>query len=543
MSTKSKRRKALLTLPTTPYKAFQGIIARIRECPNAELGMHVLMWLHFANRPLELNELQHALAVEKDHTEFDADNIPPRKAVLNSCLGLVVVDDETKTVRFMHFTLEEYFRDNAQTEFPDGYSFIAEICLTYLNFGELREPCTDLGCLKKTTTKYAFLNYASLYWGTYVKQNCNDGLKNLVRMMVQHESGRPPCAIQALYNLEDHQEYSWGKKIAWKFSGIHTIAYFGLSEHMANFYEVDLKDDYDRTPLFWAAGKGHEGVVGLLIERDGVNINAKDNLKRTPLMWAAKYGREAVVRLLVERDGVNIDVKDDYGKTPLMWAAIYGHEAVVRLLIERDGVNIDAKNIQGSTPLILAAKNGHEAVVRLLIERDGMNIDVKDNYGKTPLISAAEHGQVAVVRLLIERDDVNIDAKNNYGKTPLMLATIYGHEAIVRLLIERDSVNIDAKDYEGRTPLILAAKHGREAIVQLLIERDGVNIDAKDNEGRTPLIWAAKNGYEAVVRLLIERDGVNIDAKDNEGRTPLMLAAEYGYVAVVRLLTERSQLI
>ena len=82
MPTKFKRRKALETLPTDLYNSFQGIITRIRECPNAsqaELGMQVLMWLHFAYRPLKLAELQHALAVEKNHTEFDADYIPHEK--------------------------------------------------------------------------------------------------------------------------------------------------------------------------------------------------------------------------------------------------------------------------------------------------------------------------------------------------------------------------------------------------------------------------------------------------------------------------------
>ena len=42
---------------------------------QADLGMRVLMWLHFAYRPLKLVELQHALAVKKSHIEFGAGNI------------------------------------------------------------------------------------------------------------------------------------------------------------------------------------------------------------------------------------------------------------------------------------------------------------------------------------------------------------------------------------------------------------------------------------------------------------------------------------
>ena len=71
MPTKPQRRKPLKDLPLDLYSSFRSIISRIRECPNigqAELGMRVLMWLHFAYQPLKLVELQHALAVGNSDT-------------------------------------------------------------------------------------------------------------------------------------------------------------------------------------------------------------------------------------------------------------------------------------------------------------------------------------------------------------------------------------------------------------------------------------------------------------------------------------------
>ena len=86
---------------------------------KSQLGMAVLMWTVLVKRRLSLEELEHALAVNDGDTYLDMENIPSEKTILQSCLGMVVVEHETTTVRLMHYSLQEYF--DISQYFPTGH--------------------------------------------------------------------------------------------------------------------------------------------------------------------------------------------------------------------------------------------------------------------------------------------------------------------------------------------------------------------------------------------------------------------------------------
>jgi hypothetical protein len=73
--------------------------------------------------------------------------------------------------------------------------------------------------------------------------------------------------------------------------------------------DPDCKDRYGQTPLFLAAGNGHEVVLRLLLSKDVVDPNSKNKFGRTPLSWAARRGHSNVVKLLLdhyEKNGILI---------------------------------------------------------------------------------------------------------------------------------------------------------------------------------------------------------------------------------------------
>jgi hypothetical protein len=372
----------LKKLPTELYESFGNTIERIARQPEdlASQAIKILMWIHLAERPLSVDELLHALATEPGHHDLDHDNFPSRSTFLNCCLGLAITDDETLTVRLVHYSLEEYLKTQAQL-FPRGHEMIAEVCLTYLMF----ESCTSE--LVSGTSwdeiklriqempgppELALLAYASCEWGHHARKGhpLEEPAASMTLKYLSESWKKRQISISYLYlQIRKTENIRVSKEFLLSFSSLHIAAFFGIHQVLLDTPLADLgldgKDNYyGRTPLSWAAKNGHEAVVKLLLE-EAVDVDSKDGDGQTPLSWAAGNGYEAVVKLLLEK-AADVDSKDTrYGQTPLSWAAENGHEAVVKLLLEK-AVDVDSKDRYGRTPLAWAAGNGHGAVVGLL---------------------------------------------------------------------------------------------------------------------------------------------------------------------------------
>ena len=414
---------------------------KVQQRSRSKLGMEVLMWVSHAERPLHVDELCHALGVEKGSVDLNIRNIPAIETLLACSLGLVTVEKSSSTVRLVHYTLQEYLSHNSDL-FLNHHSLIAEVCLTYLNFQHIREFSPILDSVPATAP---FVEYTSCYWGTHAKRETTASVKTLALELLdgyeKHISSKRlslHCAslIDRAFNREI---------ISRGFTGLHCAAYFGCVEITAALLEkgkwdVLATDCRGHTALVWAAKRGHEGVVRILLERNDVNPDKADDFGQTPLSLAAENGHEGVVKMLLERDDVNPDKADNLSRTPLLLAIVNGREGVVRMLLERNDVNPDDL---GRTPLSLAAENGHEGVVKMLLEGNDVNPDIPDTgYNRTPLSLAARNGHGGAVGMLLERNDVNPDKADNLGRTPLSLAAENGHEGVVKMLLERNDVKI-----------------------------------------------------------------------------------------------------
>jgi len=123
------------------------------------VGLKALMRVSDSERPLLVEELCHALGMERGSGDMDPDNVPALRTILASCLGLITVEASSSTVRLVHFTLQEHLLSHP-TLFHSPNSTIAEVCLTYLNFGCVRDLSPALYSAPATMP---FLEYDSGY--------------------------------------------------------------------------------------------------------------------------------------------------------------------------------------------------------------------------------------------------------------------------------------------------------------------------------------------------------------------------------------------
>ena len=309
------------------------------------------MWVSHAERPLKIDELCHALAVDIQSTDLDPENIRPQATVLGSCLGLAVVDAETSTVRLIHHTLQEYLSQSCT--FPDAHKILGQVCLTYLNHKLVRGlPANNVSNLGDMP----FLNYSSLYWGSHAKMELSDCSKSLALELL-NLGGNHIYATLLVQQINSSHYCSLPHHL---WPSLHCASYFGIDD-----------------------------IVAALIEREGCDINQSDCKGFTALMWAAQQGNEGIVRRLLVRNNVNPDKPNDYGGTPLWIASYGGHEGVVKLLLARNDVNPDKPTDDGRTPLWAASYGGHEGVVKLLLARNDVNPDKPTRDGLTPFPTAS----------------------------------------------------------------------------------------------------------------------------------------------------------
>lgn len=484
---------ALDGLPAKLDEAYTNLMERIsrQSSEDCELAKRVISWVAYAYRPLLLDELQHGLAITPDDSEIDDDSIIIPEILLSVCIGLVIIDKRSTTVRFYHHSAKEYFHtsDGRSTllseSLTDPHKDITVACLTYLSMDEF-SVVGDMNkaALTARLMKYPFLEYAARYWRSHAAKVPEEEVK-----------------VSAMRFLGNDSKVTNASKVI-------SVAWGGAIDSTVEFVFVRPTGE---TGLMHAVRLGWVTSMHELIKA-GADVQAHDCHSQTIMYHAFQNGHASAVRVLLECGVDTEGSRYGTGRAMLHAAAESGEEELVKLLLEK-GQKVDAEDVScgGETPLFVAAYNGHDAVVRLLLKA-GASPNARayyvDNRGytttfkRTALFSAAMRGFETVVQTLIE-GGADVTVEDEMTKGSLFHGLVGGR--CLRLVKEMLDKGTDVDLMTGRcnTALQVAAILDGLEVAQLLIQR-GATLETVDG-GRSPLDYAVSNRHEDMIRLLVEK--------------------------------------
>lgn len=396
-------RTALKSLPVgrkALSSAYDNAMRRILvpDTGVGHLARKTLSWITYAERLLTVTELQHALGIQYGASGFNEDTLYDIDGIVSACAGLVTVENSQQTVRLVHYSTQEFLRQTGDVYFPDAQRDIATGCLTYLLYDSFGEGWrSNYPGTHNVAQQHPFLLYAAQYWPTHASRCSEQSVRNLI-LQFMRESCRVSSAAQVLFNLKihNHKERDTSQlrsgmdsQAGDLMSGMHLAAYFGVENMvlmlLQNGFAVDVRDAFNRSPLFWASRMGHTAVVDLVLS---FNENQSDLKSRGDgpdghvLATVGDLKHEADYFGLPEPFDFDTAISSD--QQP--WRATDdGCRAALKLPPMVNGVDVNSQDSRGTTPLYAAVQSNHPQVVAKLLSQLSILPDLVNQYGSSPL--------------------------------------------------------------------------------------------------------------------------------------------------------------
>ncbi|XP_031127362.1 potassium channel AKT2/3 [Ipomoea triloba] len=147
--------------------------------------------------------------------------------------------------------------------------------------------------------------------------------------------------------------------------------------------------------LFTVVATGNATFLNELLKA-GMDPNIGDTKGKTPLHFAASKGHEECVMVLLKH-GCNIHLKDMEGNTAL-WDAIAAKEHSIFSILYH-WASISDPYVAGDL-LCKAAKMNDSSIMQELLKH-GLHVDSKDRHGSTAIQVAMEENQADMIKLLV----------------------------------------------------------------------------------------------------------------------------------------------
>ncbi|KAE9966394.1 hypothetical protein BLS_007037 [Venturia inaequalis] len=166
-------RNILRDLPKDLVETYGRIITKIRASGpgRIKLARKMLKWIICARRPLRIEELREAMALDLTDSHFDEDKLPSGDnwRLIQMCGNLAVLNRDDNTVRLAHHTVQQFLLTQSDLLYTDvsvpGYLTLPDIEI------EIGQLCVAYLCLSDFETQVARCEMFTVAAGTDVLQS------------------------------------------------------------------------------------------------------------------------------------------------------------------------------------------------------------------------------------------------------------------------------------------------------------------------------------------------------------------------------------
>lgn len=536
----SSIRQKIKAVPEGLDELYEHLLQKIHPS-DKEQTRRMFLWVCFAERPLTVGEMQHALMLSPDMEENSIQQYRARQdfrdiedmvnAIRHLSKGLVDIQGSSNSVepsvdeisilgiQFIHQTVFDYFVESGfhiLGDIPEDTTlqllkaranhYLSRSCLKYLF---MREICQSIEEIITTTPPFKDNNFAFL---DYAVKNVVSHLQDTERYNVDqadlleyfHWPQDQLCAENLSLLL--YPRYLQGDFRVPAPTLAHFCAENGLTSTLRALLQqtsqkskvpatcpvLDTRDQILRTPLHWAAFYGKEEVMQVLLSCAEADPNRQDENFAAPIHLAIQGKNLPIVALLLNDGRVGTELRDQDGRTALHLACHNSSPEAVSLLINCE----NAFNYSGSIthPLTGASQATRDRRV---------DLNAQDNSGSTPLHCAAmSHSilQRRVTHHAVQPFDVWMNPEKERTRHELRMS-----EECVLHLLRQQATNPGIRDHDGQTVLFSTCLKKDCRLFDILVSdlRVRNSLGEKDSFGDTVLSKAASADELYIVKRLL----------------------------------------
>jgi hypothetical protein len=471
-------RKSLKKLPKDLPETYERALFKIVREGSAEIAEKIFQWVAAAKRPLKLEELREAIAVEIGDRNFHQDRLVNDADRMIPCCGsLVISDEEDLQVQFVHHTVKEFLLSQHYTEETKRFHFqllqvdhfAGEICVTYLSFSDFERQVAAVPKAQPVVIQAEDLLPRG--GGPSHNSMADYGLK-FARMVIK----RSKANFNVMHQLDaahGKEETNW-EKLHSNYPFLAYASEFWLS-HTVGFDE--------KITLTWAMWKN------LVLNKSPIAMKpwTRDNGERTKQIMLDYILKENHFPLVAYSFWCQYNhisgapYVSDYDL--LLAASRQGHHQLVDYILQlarpfHKREILKEWEYAMSQALYLAVANGHMKVVdRLIATNCGLNYCGPDCV--TALHVAASKGDVGMVERLLAAGAF-VDPFSYFplesevgpgGFTATQISMIRGHLAVAGSLV---AAGTDINASEPYTAVMTAEDYRNVRILEMLLEPIGV---------------------------------------------------------------------